>query len=159
MEIWRIFISHLLWTQLELSLEDVLDVQQLRHLQNQLPELRMVERSGLTSVVTALCFMLALFLAPLLLMIPSAATGPALIFVGFGLITQIKNLELDDFTESFPAIIMILITAFTASLPTAISAGVLIHVLMKIVTGKAREIHTGLYGLSVFMILYFIFGM
>jgi AGZA family xanthine/uracil permease-like MFS transporter len=116
-------------------------------------------RTGLTSVVTALCFILALFLAPLLLMIPSAATGPALIFVGFGLITQVKNLELDDFSESFPAIIMILITAFTASLPTAISAGVLIHVLLKIVTGKAREIHAGLYGLSVFMILYFIFGM
>jgi AGZA family xanthine/uracil permease-like MFS transporter len=68
-------------------------------------------------------------------------------------------LELDDFTESFPAIIMILITAFTASLPSAISAGVLIHVLLKIVTRKAREIHIGLYGLSIFMILYFIFGM
>jgi adenine/guanine/hypoxanthine permease len=115
-------------------------------------------RTGLTSVVTAICFFLTLFLAPVFLMIPSVATGPALLFVGFGLITQFKHLELDDFTEAFPAIFMILITAFTASLPIAISAGVLIHVFLKIVTGKAKQIHAGLYGLSVFMILYFIFG-
>jgi AGZA family xanthine/uracil permease-like MFS transporter len=115
-------------------------------------------RTGLTSVVTAICFFITLFLAPVFLMIPSAATGPALLFVGFGLISQFKLLELDDFTEAFPAIFMVLITAFTASLPIAISAGVLIHVLLKIVTGKAKQIHAGLYGLSVFMILYFIFG-
>jgi len=54
---------------------------------------------------------------------------------------------------------MIFITAFTISLPTAISAAVLIHVLLKVVAGKAKEIHVGLYGLSIFMILYFIFGM
>ncbi len=115
-------------------------------------------RTGLTSVTTGICLLLTLFLAPLFLMIPSAATGPALIFVGFGLITEFKNLELDDFTEAFPAIFMVLITAFTASIPAAISAAVLIHVLLKVVTGKGKEIHGGLWGLSVFMLLYFIFG-
>jgi AGZA family xanthine/uracil permease-like MFS transporter len=115
-------------------------------------------RTGLTSITTGICLLLTLFLAPLFLMIPSAATGPALIFVGFGLITEFKNLELNDFSEAFPAIIMVLITAFTASLPAAISAAVLIHVLLKVVTGKGKEIHGGLWGLSIFMLLYFVFG-
>lgn len=116
-------------------------------------------RTGLTSVVFGLSFIIAMFFAPLFLMVPSAATGPALIFVGLGLIQQIKFLDFDDFSESFGAIIMILLQAFTQNMSVAISAGIICHIIGKIISGKHKEIHIGLYILGVLLVCYFIFGL
>ncbi len=115
-------------------------------------------RTGLTSLVVGICFLLTLFMAPLFLMIPNAATGPALIFVGLIMVLEMGHMEFTDFTEFFGPIMMIFFSVFTANIATGISAGILAHIFVKAVTGKFKEVHPGLYILSVFLIGYFIFA-
>ncbi len=114
-------------------------------------------RTGFTSVVVSLLFMVMVFLSPLVLMIPDAATGPALIFVGFLMIEGFKDIDFSDFTESFGPFVMIMLTIFTASIANGIAAGILAYVLIKVATGQFKAVNPIMYVLTVPLVCYFIF--
>lgn len=97
-------------------------------------------RTGLTSVVTAVLFLLALFLSPLFLLVPSAATAPALIFVGFLMMKAVTGINFEDPTEGIPAFICILVMPFSYSIAEGIVWGLISYVLLKAVTGKFKDI-------------------
>lgn len=115
-------------------------------------------RTGLTALTTALLFLSTVFAAPLFLMIPNAATGPALIFVGFLMASGITQVDFSDFTEAFGPFVMIMFTAFAGSIAGGIAAGILAYVFIKTATGRFKEVHPGMYLLSIPLILYFIYG-
>lgn len=115
-------------------------------------------RSGFASVVTGILFIIMMFFAPLVLIIPDCATGPALIFVGFLMISGFKDIDFSDFTESFGPFVMIMFGTFMGSIAAGIAAGILAHLFIKVITGKFSEIHVGMYVLAIPLILYFIYG-
>lgn len=115
-------------------------------------------RTGMTSLVVGILFLLTLFMAPLFLMIPNAATGPALIFVGLIMVMEIEHMDFSDFTDYFGPVMMIFFSIFTANIATGISAGILSYIFIKVATRKFKEVHPGLYVLSIFLICYFIFA-
>lgn len=112
-------------------------------------------RTGLTSVTTGILFLFTIFLTPIAAMIPSAATAPALIIIGLLMMSGVSQINFDDFTESFPAFATIIFTAYTSSISNGISIGIISYVFTKIVTGKARELHWGIYILCIPLVLYF----
>lgn len=114
-------------------------------------------KTGFSSVVTAIMFLIMIFLSPLVLIIPNAATGPALIFVGFLMIQGIKDIDFSEFTDAFGPFVMIMFTIFCGSIAGGISAGIIAHVAIKVLTGKFKEVHPFLYILCVPLVLYFIF--
>ncbi|MDR2618261.1 MAG: NCS2 family permease [Treponema sp.] len=97
-------------------------------------------RTGLTSLVTGALFFLALVLSPLFLLIPSAATAPALIFVGFLMLKPVTEIDFTDPTEGIPAFLAIVMMPFAYSIADGIVYGVLAYVILKAVTGKFRDI-------------------
>ncbi len=97
-------------------------------------------RTGLTALTTGLLFVLALLFSPVFLMIPSAATASALILVGAMMMTPIKNIELDDYTELIPVFFTIVMMPLTFSISDGIVFGVLSYVLLKILSGKFKEV-------------------
>lgn len=97
-------------------------------------------RTGLTSVSTAAMFAIALFLAPLFLMIPASATAPALILVGLFMITSVVNINFGDFSESIPAFLTIVMMPFAFSIAQGIVFGMLSFVLLKFLSGKFKQI-------------------
>ena len=114
-------------------------------------------RSGLSSIVTGVLFGIMVFFSPLVLMIPNAATGPALIFVGLLMINGIQDIDFDDFTELFGAFIMIVFVIFTGGVANGIAAGLLAHIVIKLASGKWRELHPVMYVLAIPLVMYFIF--
>ncbi|MCF6332376.1 MAG: NCS2 family permease [Draconibacterium sp.] len=112
-------------------------------------------RTGLTSLTTAGLFLLALFLSPVFLMIPSAATAPALILVGAMMMTPVKNINFDDFTESIPAFLTIIMMPLTYSIAEGILFGILSYVILKLLTGKFKDISVVTVVLAVFFMLKF----
>jgi len=112
-------------------------------------------RTGLTSVVTGVLFLLSLFLSSLFIIIPSAAVAPVLILLGTFMISNIQNIDFGDFSEGLPAFLTIIIMPFTYSIANGISAGVVFYVLLKLVSGKWREIHWMMYILLLLIILRF----
>lgn len=112
-------------------------------------------RTGLTSVVTGILFLLALFCAPLLGVVPGAATAPALIVVGVMMMSAIKHVEFDDLSEGIPAFLTIVLMPFTYSIATGIAAGLIAYPVLKIFNGKAREVHPLVYVLAVLFVLRF----
>lgn len=115
-------------------------------------------RTGLTAVTTAILFIITIFISPLFLMIPDAATGPALIFVGFLMISDFGKIDFSDFTEAFGPFVMIMFGIFTGSIASGIAAGIIGHVFINVITGKFKKIHPGMYVLCIPLILYFILG-
>lgn len=113
-------------------------------------------RTGMTALTTGVLFLIFMFLAPAVLMIPNAATGPALIFVGFIMVKGFRDIDFSDFTESFGPFVMIMFTIFMGSMAAGIAAGILAHVLVKVATGRAKEVHPGIYILCIPLILYFV---
>lgn len=113
-------------------------------------------RTGLTAIVTGVLFLVCIFLSPLFLMIPTAVTGVALIFVGFAMLSGFTKLDFDDFRSCFGPFVMIMFGTFTGDIAAAICLGVLADVLIKVCTGKAKEVHPILYVLCIPMVLYFI---
>ncbi len=97
-------------------------------------------RTGLSSVVTSIFFILALFLTPMFALIPSAATAPALIFVGYLMMKSIVSIKFDDPTEGIPAFITIMVMPFSYSISKGIAWGVISYVICKIVGKKAKDI-------------------
>ncbi len=116
-------------------------------------------RTGLTSVTTAILFGLSLFLSPIFLAIPSFATAPALIVVGFYMFTNVINIRFDDIAEAVPCYICIIAMPFFYSISEGISMGVISYVVLNLVTGKAKEkkISALMYVLAVLFVLKYVF--
>ena len=116
-------------------------------------------RTGLTSVTTAILFGLSLFLSPIFLAIPSFATAPALIIVGFYMLTNVVNIDFNDIAEAIPCYICILAMPFFYSISEGISMGVISYVALNLITGKVKDkkISGLMYVLAVLFILKYIF--
>jgi len=113
-------------------------------------------RTGLASIVTGVAFLLTTFLAPLVAIIPYEAATPALIIVGFLMMTQIKNIDWDDLGISIPAFLTIILMPFTYNISVGIGAGFITHVLIRVFQGRAKEIHALLYLVSGLFVVYFL---
>ena len=116
-------------------------------------------RTGLTAVITAILFGLSLFLSPIFLAIPSFATAPALIIVGFYMLTNVVNIDFNDVAEAIPCYICILAMPFFYSISEGISMGVISYVALNLITGKVKDkkISGLMYVLAVLFILKYIF--
>ncbi len=115
-------------------------------------------RTGLTVMVTAVCFLLALFLAPLILIIPGIATAPALVIVGAFMMQGLAELDLRDFEKTAPAFVTILAMPLAFSISEGVAFGLLTYVGLRIGTGKAKEVGLITYILAFLFILHFLFG-
>ena len=113
-------------------------------------------RTGFSAIVTGALFLVCLFLSPLFLMLPTAVTGVALIFVGFSMLSGFTKLDFSNFKDCFGPFVMVFFATFTADIAAAICLGVIADVLIKVFTGKAKEVHPFLYVLCIPMIFYFI---
>lgn len=116
-------------------------------------------RTGLTAIVISICFLLALFLAPVIQMIGSYApiTAPALVIVGGMMLGSVTHLDLDDFSEFLPAFVVILGIPLSYSIADGIALGFITYPLTKLISGRSRESHWLMYALAILMIVYFIF--
>lgn len=114
-------------------------------------------RTGLTAVVTALCFVGTLFFAPFIAAIPPQAYGPALIFVGLLMLTPITRIPFDDLTELVPAFGVIVLMAFTYNVGIGMTAGFILYPFCKIVSGRLRDVRPGLWVLTALSLLFFVF--
>ena len=113
-------------------------------------------RTGLASIVTGVCFLLTTFLAPLVAIIPYEAATPALIIVGFLMMTQIKKIDWDDLGIALPAFLTIILMPFTYNISVGIGAGFITHVLIRVFQGRGKEIHALLYLVSGLFMIYFL---
>ena len=114
-------------------------------------------RSGLTAFAVAGCFVIALFFSPLFLSIPAAATAPALVIVGLLMLEPVKHIPFEDFSESIPAFVCIIMLPLAYSISNGILLGMITYVLMNLICGKFKKITPAMYILAVLFILKFIF--
>jgi len=114
-------------------------------------------RTGLASVVTGFLFLLSIFLAPIFCSIPSFATAPALIYVGFLMITAVVEIRFDDITESVPAYLCLLTMPLTYSISEGIAMGVISYVVINVLAGKAKKVKPLMYILAVLFVLKYFF--
>ncbi|MFM9553516.1 MULTISPECIES: NCS2 family permease [Streptomyces] len=112
-------------------------------------------RTGFSNLITGGLFAGALFLAPLLTIVPMQAAAPALVAVGFLLMTQVKNIDWDRYDIAIPAFLTIAVMPFTYSITNGIGAGFLSFVLIKTVLGRAKEVHWLLWATSALFLVYF----
>ena len=115
-------------------------------------------KSGLTSFFVGLMFILSIFLAPIFLLIPSAATSGALVMVGVLMIDSFKKIELEDISESFPAFITMITMVLCYSIADGICLGILSYVLIKMMVGKFKDLNLTLYILSIFLLFNYVFS-
>ena len=115
-------------------------------------------RSGVTSLVVGGMFLLSLFLSPIFLLIPSAATSGALIMVGVLMLDSVKKINLQDMTEAFPAFITMITMVLCYSIADGICLGILSFAIMKLCTGRWKDLNWTLCILSVLFIINFAFG-
>ncbi|MBF0474164.1 MAG: NCS2 family permease [Nitrospirae bacterium] len=113
--------------------------------------------TGFAAIVTASFFILALFFAPILTAIPPEAYGPALIIVGFFMLKPFKNIDIEDLTEFFPSVITIALMSFTFNIGIGMTAGFVLYPILKIASGRGREIKPGMYILFILSLLFYIF--
>ena len=114
-------------------------------------------RSGLTAFTVALCFAVALFFSPLFLSIPAAATAPALVIVGLLMLEPITRIPFDDFLESIPAFVCVIMMPLTYSISNGILLGMISYVLIHVICGKFKKVTPTMYVLAVLFILKYIF--
>lgn len=115
-------------------------------------------RSGMTSLTTGVLFLISLFLSPIFLLIPGAATSGALVLVGVLMLDSVKLLDLSDVSEAFPAFITMITMVLCYSIADGICLGILSYVILKICTGQWRKLNATLIILSLVFIANFIFG-
>ena len=113
-------------------------------------------RTGLTAFTVAILFLAALFFSPLFLIIPSAATTSALVLVGVMMMHPIVEIDFTDFTEAVPCFITIITMPFTASISEGIVLGLLSYVLIKVFTGRFKDVSIVMYILAAFFVLKYI---
>ena len=116
-------------------------------------------RTGLTSITTGILFLAALILSPIFLAIPSFATAPALIIVGFLMMASVRELDFDDMTETIPSLIAIIAMPFMYSISEGIAMGIISYVVINLITGEAKDkkISALMYVLAILFILKYIF--
>ncbi|MFD9392852.1 NCS2 family permease [Streptomyces sp. NPDC060000] len=112
-------------------------------------------RTGFSNLITGGMFALALFLTPLLTIVPLQAAAPALVAVGFLMMTQVKSIDWDKYEIAIPAFLTIAVMPFTYSITNGIGAGFLAYVVIKTVLGRAKEVHWLLWGASALFVVYF----
>jgi AGZA family xanthine/uracil permease-like MFS transporter len=112
-------------------------------------------RTGFTSVVTGLLFLVAILLSPLALLVPYVATSPVLIFVGFLMVSLIKGIDFSDIEEGLPALLGMILMPLTFSITVGIGAAFVTHVVVKVVRGKIAEVHPLLWAVAVAFVIYF----
>lgn len=110
-------------------------------------------RTGLTSLSVAFFFFLSLFLFPIFAIIPSQATAPALVMVGLFMMSPIKDIPLDDFSESVPAFLTIVMMPFAYSIAEGIAFGMMSYVIIKVLSGKAKDVSPLMYILALVFLL------
>jgi AGZA family xanthine/uracil permease-like MFS transporter len=115
-------------------------------------------RTGLASVVTGVCFLIAMVVAPLVTLVPYEAATPALVLVGFLMMAQVKGIDFDDLEVAIPAFLTIILMPFTYSISAGIGAGFVSYALLKVVRGKARQVHPLLWVVSALFVVYFAIG-
>lgn len=115
-------------------------------------------RTGLTALSGAFFFFIALFLSPLFIMVPAAATAPALIIVGLFMMSPVKEIDLDDFTEAIPAFLTIVMMPFAYSIAEGIVFGIVSYAALKLLTGRGKECPVVTYLIAVLFVLKIIFA-
>jgi AGZA family xanthine/uracil permease-like MFS transporter len=115
-------------------------------------------RTGAANLVTGGLFLLAMFLAPLVVVVPFEAASVALVIVGFLMMTAVRTIDWNDYEIAIPAFLTIVLMPFTYSISNGIGAGVITFVLVKLARGKAREVHPLLYGVAALFVVYFLRG-
>lgn len=114
-------------------------------------------RTGLTSIVTGILFLLALFLAPLAGLVPPQATAPALVIVGVLMAGAVTKIDFEDFTEAFPAFLTLLFMPLAFSIADGIAIGFLAYPIVKLVAGRVKEVHWFVYILAFVSFIHFFF--
>jgi AGZA family xanthine/uracil permease-like MFS transporter len=112
-------------------------------------------RTGLTSVVVGVLFLLAMFFSPIAGVVPAHATAPALIIVGFLMAAVAKDFPFNDFEEGLPALLTIAIMPFTYSITNGIGVGFITYTFIKLVRGKGGQVHWAMWLASVAFLVYF----
>jgi AGZA family xanthine/uracil permease-like MFS transporter len=115
-------------------------------------------RTGLTSVVTGILFALCLFISPLAGVVPPQATGAVLVLVGFLMMREVGQLPWDDATEAIPAFLTFTVMPFTYSITNGIGAGFVSYTVLKVLRGRAAEVHPLMYGAALAFVVYFAVG-
>ena len=115
-------------------------------------------RTGLASVVTGLAFLAAVFLSPIINMVPSEAASPVLVFVGFLMIAQVVDVNWNDPEVGIPAFLTIILMPFSYSITVGIGVGFLAHVFIKVIRGHAKRVHSLMYVVALLFIIYFLQG-
>jgi AGZA family xanthine/uracil permease-like MFS transporter len=112
-------------------------------------------RTGLASVVTGVLFLGALLVTPLVTIVPFEAASPALVIVGFLLLTQVRNIDFDDYAIAIPAFLTIVLMPFTYSITNGIGAGFVAYAVLKAAQGRAREVSPLLWVIAALFVVYF----
>lgn len=112
-------------------------------------------KTGLTVIFTSICFVLALFIAPLALIIPSAATAPVLIFIGVNMLSGMRKINYEDMTEYLPAFLCVTFTIFANNIANGISVALPAYLILKLAAGKRKEISPVMWILVCVCLLYF----
>lgn len=113
-------------------------------------------RTGLTSMVTGACFLLALFFAPLFLAIPLAATTPVLVLVGLMMMGSVLKIDFSDYSEAIPAFVCVLLMPLTYSISEGVVLGHMCYVVINMLSGNHKKVTMGMYILAAFFLLRFI---
>ena len=111
-------------------------------------------RTGMTALVTSFLFTLTLLFTPIALMVPGVATAPVLTIIGFQMLSSMKSVNYNDKTESLPAFIAVAMTIFTFNIATGLSLSVLSYIILKVFSGKGKEVPKAMYGLALVLIYY-----
>ena len=111
-------------------------------------------RTGMTALVTSFFFALTLLFTPIALMVPGVATAPVLTIIGFQMLSSMKSVNYNDKTESLPAFIAVAMTIFTFNIATGLSLSVLSYIILKVFSGKGKEVPKAMYGLALVLIYY-----
>jgi AGZA family xanthine/uracil permease-like MFS transporter len=113
-------------------------------------------RTGLASIVTGICFLLTTFLAPLVAVIPYEAATPALIIVGFLMMSQVKSIDWQDLGIGIPAFLTIILMPFSYNISVGIGAGFVSHVVIRAFQGRSKQVHPLLWVVSFLFMIYFL---
>ena len=113
-------------------------------------------RTGLSALTVAFLFILSLLFAPLIFLVPSVATAPILILVGALMLTEIKHISFDDYTDVIPVFLTIILMPLTYSIAQGLAFGFLSYTILKLATGKHKQVHWIMYFISIAFIIHFI---
>ena len=111
-------------------------------------------RTGLASLTASILFFAMVFLVPIATMFPPAATAPVLIIIGMLMLEPIKHIDFTDLPEAVPAFLVMIFSSFTFDIAMGISLGIIAHIIISVVSGKAKEVHWSLYVIGILMVYY-----